>query len=134
MKMKEVKVAIVGSRTFNSYDDVNTVMSTFISSNDVTITEIVSGGAKGADALGERYAEIHNIPTKIYYADWKKFGRRAGPIRNVDIINRCDACVAFWDGESHGTKHDINLCREKHKLCIIFNYITKETIIEKNNG
>ena len=41
MKMKEIKVAIVGSRTFNSYDDVNTVMSTFISSNDVTVTEIV---------------------------------------------------------------------------------------------
>ena len=92
----------------------------------------MSGGAKGADALGERYAEIHNIPTKIYYADWKKFGRRAGPIRNVDIINRCDVCVAFWDGQSHGTKHDIDLCREQHKLCIIFNYITKSTK-KKNN-
>ena len=134
MKMKEIKVAIVGSRTFNSYDDVVTVLSEFISSNDVTVTEIVSGGAKGADALAERYAEIHNIPTKIYYADWKKFGRRAGPIRNVDIIKRCDVCVAFWDGESHGTKHDIDLCREQHKRCIIFNYITKETTIENNNG
>ena len=134
MKMKEIKVAIVGRRTFNSYDDVEAVMSKFISSNDVTVTEIVSDGAKGADALGERYAENHNIPTKIYYADWKKFGRRAGPIRNVDIINRCDACIAFWDGKSHGTKHDIELCREQHKPCIIFNYITKEATIENNNG
>ena len=134
MKKKEIKVAIVGSRTFNSYGEVNTVMSSFISSNNVTVTEIVSGGAKGADALGERYAEIHNIPTKIYYADWKNLGHCAGFIRNVDIINHCDVCVAFWDGESHGTKHDIELCREQHKLCIIFNYITKETIIEKNNG
>ena len=134
MKNKEIKLAIVGSRTFNSYDEVNTVLSEFISSNDVTVTEIVSGGAKGADALAERYAANHNIPTKIYYADWKKFGRRAGPIRNVDIIKRCDVCVAFWDGESHGTKHDIELCRKKHKLCIIFNYITKETTIENHNG
>ena len=80
---------------------------------------IISGGARGADALGERFAKEHDIECVVYRADWNKYGKRAGFIRNHDIINACTHCVAFWDGESRGTKHDIDLCREQGKECIV---------------
>ena len=45
----------------------------------------------------------------VFLADWKKYGRKAGPLRNAEIIKACDECVCFWDGEFHGTRHDIIL-------------------------
>jgi hypothetical protein len=115
-----MKLAIVGSRTFEDYD----VMKKFIIENiDInSITDIISGGAKGADRLGERFAAEFNKNLIIFRSDWNKYGKRAGFIRNVDIINECDFCVAFWDGESHGTKHDIELCIEKQKQYLIYKF------------
>ena len=72
------------------------------------ITLIVSGGAKGADSLGEQYAAENNIPTEIYLPDWDKHGRAAGFIRNTDIIKACDVVMAFWDGESRGTRDSMS--------------------------
>ena len=115
-----MKLAIVGSRKFEDYD----VMKKFIIDNiDInSITDIISGGARGADRLGERFAGEFNKNLIIFKADWSKYGKRAGFIRNVDIINECDFCVAFWDGESNGTKHDIELCIEKQKPYIIYKF------------
>ena len=108
-----MKLAIVGSRTFNDYN----LLVEFIEKNyDIDeITHIVSGGARGADSLGERFAEEFDKEKIIFPAEWKKYGKSAGFKRNVDIIENCDECVCFWDGESHGTKHDIELCKEKEK-------------------
>ena len=113
-----MKLAIVGSRTFNDYN----MLIDFIQDNyDIDeITHIISGGARGADTLGERFAEEFNKEKIIFPADWKKYGKKAGFLRNVDIIKNCDECVCFWDGESHGTKHDIDLCVEMgkpYKVC-----------------
>ena len=112
-----MKLAIVGSRTFNDYN----VLCDFIEEKyDVSkISAIVSGGAKGADALGERFANDYCKELIVFPAEWKKYGKRAGFIRNVDIIKECDECVCFWDGQSHGTKHDIDLCKEMNKPCKI---------------
>lgn len=108
-----MKLAIVGSRTFNDYN----MLVDFIQDNYNIdeITHIVSGGARGADTLGERFAEEFNKEKIIFPADWKTYGKKAGFLRNVDIIKNCDECVCFWDGESHGTKHDIDLCVEMEK-------------------
>lgn len=124
-----MKLAIVGSRTFNDYN----MLVEFIQDNYNIdeITHIVSGGARGTDALGERFAEDFDKQKMIFPANWKKFGKSAGFLRNVDIIDNCDECVCFWDGESHGTKHDIRLCQEKekpYKVCFfkIYNKIKNE--------
>lgn len=108
-----MKLAIVGSRSF---DDYNTMVK-FINENYNIddITHVVSGGAKGADKLGEQFAREFDKELIIFPADWKTYGRRAGFVRNVDIIKNCDECVCFWDGKSHGTKHDIDLCEEMNK-------------------
>ncbi len=118
----DIKLAIVGGRTFNDYDILNEHIAKVCQENDFTITEIISGGARGADKLGERYAKDNNIPIRIFPAEWDKYGKSAGFRRNKDIIDACDVCVAFWDGESRGTKHDIDLCRSVGKSCFIKAY------------
>lgn len=112
-----MRLAIVGSRTFGDYEK----LEKFIRDNfDVdSITHIISGGAKGADSLGERFAKENAKELVVFPAEWKKYGKSAGFKRNVDIINACDVCVAFWDGKSHGTKHDIDLCEKYGKECKI---------------
>ena len=69
-----------------------------------TITEVISGGAKGADKMGEEWAKQHNIPIKKFPADWKKYGKAAGPIRNTQMAKYGEALIAIWDGKSVGTE------------------------------
>lgn len=108
-----MKLAIVGSREFTDYDK----MCKFIASRfDIdTIDCIVSGGAKGADSLAERFASEHNISTKIFKPDWKRYGRAAGPIRNRSIVEYADAVVAFPTSSSKGTVNSMKLARELRK-------------------
>jgi hypothetical protein len=74
------------------------------------ISLVVSGGAKGADKLGENWAKVNDIKTLIFPANWAEFGKSAGFIRNEDIIKNCDEAIVFWDEKSSGTKHSISLC------------------------
>jgi hypothetical protein len=80
---------------------------------------LVSGGAKGADTLGERYAKEHNIETKIFLPDWEKYGKKAGFLRNTDIINEAELIIAFWDGQSKGTKDSIDKAFKSEKKLLI---------------
>lgn len=80
-----------------------------------TITLIVSGGAVGADTLAEEWARQHNVHTLIFKPDWNKYGRRAGFLRNHDIIKESDAVVAFWDEISRGTKSSIDIANSLDK-------------------
>ena len=72
----------------------------------------MSGGANGADKLGEKFAKDNNIETEIYLPDWNKFGKKAGYIRNKLIIENCDEVIAFWNGKSAGTKITIDIAKK----------------------
>jgi hypothetical protein len=113
-----MKIAIIGSRSFEDY----TLLCNILDKLKDKITLIISGGARGADKLAERYAKENSINTTIFLADWEKNGKAAGFIRNQLIIEECDACLAFWDGVSKGTKHSINLCIKHNKPHKIINY------------
>lgn len=106
-----MRVAIIGSRNFNNYD---LVVETLLEYENM-ITLIVSGGAKGADKLGERWAKENNKELLLFYPDWKKYGKSAGVIRNKEIIENSDIVFAFWDGTSKGTKHSIDLSNKLNK-------------------
>ncbi len=110
-----MKVAVIGSRGFNNYDKVIQTLS------KIKITEIVSGGAIGADKLGERYAVENNIPTKIFLPEWEKYGKSAGFKRNTDIIENAELVVAFWDMESNGTRDSIQKAEKLGKKILIIN-------------
>lgn len=106
-----MKIAVIGSRTFNDYNLLKKELDSF------NINQIISGGAKGADSLAEKYAKSNEIKTLIFKPDWKRYGRGAGFIRNKLIIENCDYVIAFWDKKSKGTKNSLGIA-EKLKIGI----------------
>jgi hypothetical protein len=81
----------------------------------MSISEIISGGAKGADSLARQYAEMLNIPIVEHLPEYAKHGRRAPLVRNELIIQGSDQVIAFWDGKSTGTMHSIGLAKKHNK-------------------
>lgn len=98
-----MKVIIAGGREIYDYQ----LVLDAITEANFDITTVVSGGAKGADTLGEQYASNMNIALNVYPADWQKNGRAAGPIRNRKMAENAEALIAIWDGKSRGTKNMI---------------------------
>jgi len=105
------KLAVIGSRSFNDWSLLNSTLLPYKSKIEV----IISGGAKGADTLAEEWAIANNIEVLKYIPDWDIHGKKAGFIRNEDIIKNCNACIAFWDGKSRGTNHSLDLCSKYNK-------------------
>lgn len=108
-----MKVAVIGLRNFDDYDRVKRILDLY------PITVIVSGGAAGADSLGERYANEKGLQKEIYVPQWDLFGKSAGFLRNITIIENCDMVVAFWDATSKGTKDSIDKARALKKTTLI---------------
>ena len=113
-----MKTAVIGTRTFENYQQLCETLGNLAN----TPTEIISGGATGADALAERYAKENNLPLTIHLANWKEYGKAAGPIRNKTIIEECEQLVAFWDVQSKGTSYTIKTAKGKGKLSKVVNY------------
>ncbi|MGL5923783.1 DUF2493 domain-containing protein [Chroococcidiopsis sp.] len=102
-----IKVVVAGSRSFSNYPVAKFYLDlALINHTDV---EIVSGTARGADQLGERYAKEKGFPVKLYPAEWDMYGKSAGYIRNEKMAKYVSHAVIFWDGKSKGTKHMIDL-------------------------
>lgn len=108
-----LKVIIAGSRGFNDYKLLETKLVHFLSRYSPEDIEIVSGGARGADLLGERFAKEKGCEIKRFIPDWDNKGKSAGYIRNWEMANYSDACVLFWDGKSSGTKHMLALAEKE---------------------
>lgn len=75
--------------------------------------EIVSGMAKGVDALGVQFAEANGLVLHKFHPDWNTLGKRAGIVRNAEMADFADGLLALWDGVSPGTKHMIEDARKK---------------------
>jgi len=107
-----MKLLIAGSRDITDYqillDTVKKVPSFFDG-----VTNIISGKARGADALGERYANRNDLPLLQYPANWDTHGKAAGYIRNKQMVEVADRCLVLWDGSSKGSLHTINLALNK---------------------
>lgn len=105
-----MKVIIAGGRNFDDYELLRVVCNAVLATaKDI---EIVSGGASGADALGERYAAEMGYPLKRFPADWNTHGKAAGPIRNKQMAEYANGLIAFWDSSSRGTKHMIETAKK----------------------
>jgi hypothetical protein len=94
-----------------------------IKQSGIRITEVVSGGAKGVDKLGEDWANFIKVPVKLFPAQWDKYGKVAGPMRNEKMAEYADALIAIWDGKSSGTRNMINTAIT-NRLKIIHIHIT----------
>ena len=114
-------VAIIGSRKFSPLKEVeNYVRQLYSNSLGHQQYLVISGGARGVDKEAEKHAKEWGLFHKCYLPDWTKYGKKAGFIRNEEIIKNCDVVTAFWDGESKGTKHSIDLAMKYKKKINIF--------------
>lgn len=111
-----MKVIIAGSRGIM---DPSVVPQAALQSG-FTVTEVVSGTARGVDQLGEAWAILVGIPVRRFPADWNRFGRSAGFRRNAEMAEYADALIAIWDGASRGTTHMIDLARSKGLKVFVF--------------
>lgn len=118
-----IKLIVAGSRTFADYSllkqKLDFYLQAYLPSGDL---EIVSGRARGADALGEQYARERHLPLKQFPADWDRFGRAAGYRRNEMMVRYATHCICFWDGTSKGTAHAISLAKRRGLVLRVVRY------------
>ena len=122
-----MKVIIAGGRDYNNYAFLAQTMDDFVNENNVE--EGVCGCAAGADSLGAKWAKERGIPVKEFPAEWDVFGKKAGILRNHDMGNYADFLVAFWDGQSAGTRDMISYMKQigKHGTVIKYEISSNES-------
>lgn len=133
---------IAGSRNFNDYPLLYNTVTYELTKRGITSDThkiiIISGKAKGADTLGEKYAKENNYIVEEYPAQWnnlsvtpcnvkynkygKPYNSLAGMNRNIDMVNASDLIIMFHDGISSGTAHDLELCKKYNKDYVYTNY------------
>lgn len=121
--MDEFKLIVAGGRDFLDYikasEEIHRLADNELKERAVTL---VSGMARGADALAVRFAREHNVKLYEFPADWNIHGKRAGFMRNEDMAKFADGLLAFWDGQSRGTQHMINTARRLGLSVRVINY------------
>ena len=145
MKEIKLKIMIAGSRGYDNYEELKTIVNGVINVLNIKaylkgikfIPVVISGKAKGADTLGEKYAneygykikeypakwhDLDAVPCKIKYNKYGAYNCLAGLNRNKDMVKTSDIVFMFHDGESHGTMDDLKLCKEHNKKYVYINY------------
>ena len=112
----EKRIVIGGCRDYNDYKAFRSFVDRCIEKigEGCSIT-VISGHCSGVDMMGERYAKERNLGLEIFPADWKRYGRAAGPVRNKQMVEACDSVIAFWDYKSKGTKSLISYAEKLGK-------------------
>jgi len=123
-KKDNFKVVIAGSRGFSNYkllyEKCNEILREKRKTHNIVV---ISGNARGADLLGEKYSSDMGFDLEVFHADWKKFGKSAGFRRNEQMAEVADGLIAFWDGKSSGTQHMINIAEEKGISTRVIKYL-----------
>jgi len=110
-----MKLALIGSRGYPALDLVRRFVVDLPAD-----TIVVSGGARGVDSAAEDAARAVGLCVLVLEPDWETLGRRAGLVRNEEVIDEVDEVVAWWDGESRGTVHALQLAGEAGKPVTVF--------------
>ena len=129
--LNELRIIIAGSRDFDNYKVLEDESSKIIEkelNDDIQSIRIISSTARGADQLGERFAKKYNYSISCFPAEWGLYGKSAGYRRNAEMAkfavsnNNVGILIAFWDSQSKGTKHTIDLFKEKGIPCKVVRY------------
>ena len=123
---KAYKIIVCGGRHFEDYTRLKAIMKDYLDKNVIAPTdvEIVSGHCQGADMLGERYAEEHGCALTVFPAEWKKYGRAAGPIRNKQMVDsianaKKKAVIAFVSENTRGTKNTVAYAKNNIEFFVL---------------
>lgn len=114
-----MKIIIAGGRDFKDYELLKRICNDILP--EFKNVSLVSGTARGADRLGERYAEENGYKVEKFPANWKRNGKAAGYMRNIEMAKYADGLIAFWDNDSRGTGSMIGFASE-YKLMTVVSY------------
>jgi hypothetical protein len=114
-------VAIIGGRDFNDIAYYKRCLVDFTKIHG-RITKIISGKADGTDTLAWVFATKFGIPIEEFPAEWELYGKKAGFMRNKDIVQASNHVLAFWDQYSKGTKSSIDLAEQYNKELTVYTY------------
>lgn len=120
-----MNLVVFGGRDFNNYELLKTTIESTKAFREGKITHVVCGMAQGADLLGKRWAEEQGLEVIKRPADWDRYGKAAGAIRNREMAEISDGGIGFWDGKSTGTNNMINNLKKLH-----IPYVTVQYTIE----
>jgi hypothetical protein len=135
MSLPPIRIIIAGGRDFDDWCQLEAELTCLTGSwmlSTVRRIEVVSGGATGADTLGEAWAATMDLPVTRVLADWDKYGKRAGYLRNEEMAkyaadgNAYGTLCAFWDGKSKGTLHMIDLALKYGLEVHVYRYEVEE--------
>ena len=107
-----MRLIIAGGRDFTNLDLMTSKLDWILKDVDQEVT-IISGTARGADQTGEAYAELRGYEVARYPAEWNRYGKSAGYKRNEQMAETATHCVVFWDGQSRGSKHMIDIAKRE---------------------
>ena len=113
-----VSVVIGGYRNFEKYEIFKSFVDSCLAELDFKEMTILSGHCKGVDLMGERYAKEKDLALELYPAEWKKYGKAAGPIRNKQMVEKADIVIAFVCERAKGTKNLIAQAKKHDKILI----------------
>lgn len=123
-----VRVIIAGGRDFNDYKLLKEKCVEILKPYMTNTITIISGTANGADKLGEQFAREYRLHCVRMPADWERYGKRAGFLRNAEMAEYAiqdgsvSILIAFWDGKSKGTENMIANARERRMMVNIVRY------------
>ena len=117
-----VKLMIFGGRDFKDKALMKYHIQSVMAQCPGVDVEIVSGMARGADRIAYNLAKEMGLEVHEFPADWENFGKRAGYLRNTQMAEYCDYAIAYWDGKSNGTKHNIGEMKRLGKTCKVIKY------------
>lgn len=126
--MDKLRILVCGGRHFDDYALLEKTIDDIVAENCLKGVEIVSGHCDGADKLGELYAEKHFSALKIFPAEWKKYGKRAGPMRNKQMVDYISGfknkiVIAFVSENTKGTRNTIALAKKANIRVIEKEYV-----------
>lgn len=117
--VEHFRLIVAGSRNVSDFDlcvkEIQQALKEWGLAQD-QILSVVSGGARGPDTLGERWAEQQGILVERFIPDWSTHGKAAGHIRNREMAKHAapnGACLVLWDGKSAGSKGMVQAAKQQ---------------------
>jgi hypothetical protein len=96
------RVLLTGSRTWTDWHTIVAKLD-FLARKIPDLLIIHGACARGADDIADRHARAHGIRTERHPANWRKYGRRAGHVRNAHMVALgAELCLAFIRDNSPG--------------------------------
>lgn len=107
-----MRTIIAGGRDITSYG----LVCLAVKESGFKITTVICGGARGVDLCGKMWACENKVPVEMFEPDWIRYGKAAGPMRNIEMAKNADALILVWDGQSRGSRNMLKEAKARNLL------------------